>query len=129
MTFDTAAFRKNFPEFNSTELYPTAQVEFWGNFCAQQLPPDIWKSAWTMGVSLYLAHELTLSRQNAAAAAIGGTPGQQGGVATQKTVGSVSVQYDAQSMSEKDAGWWNLTTYGKQFIRLVRIYGTRCVQL
>lgn len=129
MTFDAAAFRKSFPEFNSTELYPSSVVDFWATFCAQQLPADVWKSAWTMGVSLYLAHELTLARQNAAAGAIGGTPGQQGGVATSKTVGSVTVQYDAVTMSEKDAGWWNLTTYGKQFIRLVRIYGTRCVQL
>lgn len=129
MTFDVAAFRKAFPEFNDTELYPTPMVDFWVDFISQQVVECVWKRSWNMGVSLYLAHELTLARQNSKAAAVGGTPGQQGGVATSKTVGSVSVQYDAQSMSEKDAGYWNLTTYGKQFIRLVRIFGAGCVQL
>lgn len=123
------AFRKAFPEFNDTELYPGPVVDFWVSFIVLQVSECVWKRSWNMGVSLYLAHELTLARQNAKAAAIGGTPGQQGGVATSKTVGSVTVQYDAQSMSEKDAGYWNLTTYGKQFIRLVRIYGTGAVQL
>lgn len=104
-------------------------VDFWVDFITLQIAECVWKRSWNMGVSLYLAHELTLARQNSKAAAVGGTPGQQGGVATSKTVGSVTVQYDAQSMSEKDAGYWNLTTYGKQFIRLVRIYGAGCVQL
>jgi hypothetical protein len=129
LTFDVAAFRKAFPEFGKTELYPTPQVDFWVAFISQQLDQCIWKNSWTMGVSLYLAHELTLARQNTQAAEVGGSPGQQGGIATSKTVGSVTVQYDAQSMSEKDAGYWNLTTYGKQFIRLVRIFGARAVQL
>lgn len=82
-----------------------------------------------MGMSLYIAHELTLSAQNQKAASVGGSPGQQGGVATSKTVGSVSVQFDAQTTTEKDAGWWNLTTYGKQFIRLARIFGAGAIQI
>ena len=129
MTFDVAAFRKTFPEFNDTEKYSTPIVDFWVGFITQQLDPNIWNNSWTMGVSLYLAHELTIARQNVQAAEVDGTPGQQGGIATSKTVGSVTVQYDAQSMSEKDAGYWNLTTYGKQFIRLARIFGARAVQL
>ncbi len=104
-------------------------VDFWVSFISLQLDPNVWNRSWNVGVSLYLAHELTLAGQNGQSAKFGGTPGQQGGVATQKSVGSVSVQYDAQSMSEKDAGYWNLTTYGKQFIRLVRIYGAGAVQL
>lgn len=129
MTFDVAAFRTAFPEFASTESYPTPMVNFWLTLATQQIDPCIWKNTWNTGVSLYLAHELTLARQNAQAASVGGTPGTQGGVATQKTVGSVSVQYDAQTTTEKDAGYWNLTTYGKQFYRLSRVFGARCIQL
>lgn len=129
MTFDVPAFRTAFPEFTNTESYPTPMVNFWVSFVTQQIDPCIWKNSWNTGVSLYLAHELTLARQNAQAAGVGGTPGLQGGVATSKTVGSVTVQYDAQTTTEKDAGYWNLTTYGKQFYRLSRVFGARCVQL
>ncbi len=104
-------------------------VEFWVDFISRQIDVCIWKQSWNVGVSLYLAHELTLMGQNGKTAKVGGTPGLQGGVATSKTVGSVTVQYDAQTMSEKDAGYWNLTSYGKQFIRLVRVFGAGCRQL
>lgn len=129
MTFDIAAFRTSFPEFTNTEVYPTSLVQLWVDFAALMVDECRWKRSWTMGMSLYIAHELTLSSQNQKAATIGGSPGQQGGVATGKTVGSVSVQFDASTTTEKDAGWWNLTTYGKQFIRLARIFGAGCVQL
>jgi len=104
-------------------------VDFWVGFISRQIDPCRWKQSWNVGVSLYLAHELTLAGQNGQSAKVGGTPGLQGGVATSKTVGSVTVQYDAQTMSEKDAGYWNLTTYGKQFIRLTRVFGAGCAQL
>ncbi len=129
MTFDIAAFRKAFPEFDSTETYPSPQVQFWVDFISRQIDVNIWKQSWNVGVSLYLAHELTLAGQNTKAANVGGTPGQQGGIASQKSVGSVSVQFDPQTSTEKDAGYWNLTTYGKQFYRLSRVFGARCVQL
>jgi hypothetical protein len=129
LTFDIAAFRTSFPEFASTESYPTSMVELWAGLATQQVDPCRWKGTWILGVSLYVAHELTLARQNVKAAQVGGTPGQQGGIASSKTVGSVTVQYDPQTSTEKDAGYWNLTTYGKQFIRLVRIFGAGCVQL
>lgn len=84
---------------------------------------------WEQGVKLYVAHEITLAAQNQKAAATGGSPGQSGGIANSKTVGSVSVGYDTTSTAEKDAGWWNLTNYGKQFIRLARIFGAGAIQL
>lgn len=82
-----------------------------------------------MGVYLYTAHEITLAAQSQKAGNIGGTPGQQAGPLTSKTVGPITAQYDAQSTTEKDAGYWNLTTYGKQFIRLARIFGSGMVQV
>lgn len=104
-------------------------VQLWVDFASLMVDECLWKKSWTLGVSLYVAHELTLASQNLKASQVGGSPGQQGGIASQKTVGSVSVQYDPTTTTEKDAGWWNLTTYGKQFIRLARIFGAGCVQL
>lgn len=129
MTFDIALFRTNFPEFADEVAYPTPMVAMWAELAEMQVRPCIWKRAWMMGVSLYIAHEITLEAQNRKAAASGGVPGVSGGIANNKTVGSVSVGYDTTSTAEEKAGWWNLTNYGKQFYRLSQIFGAGAIQL
>lgn len=129
MNFVVADFRATFPEFTDTERYPDFLIAGWGIVATKQVCPRIWKNETQLGINLYVAHEITLEAQSIAAAKVGGIPGQQAGQANTKTVGSVTVGYDSVSASEKDAGFWNLTTYGKQFIRLARIYGARGVQL
>lgn len=129
MTFTVGVFRAQFPEFADSVVYPDAMLIFWAELAEMQVPSTIWKNAWQKGVSLYVAHEAVLAAQNAKASVVGGTPGGSGGIANSKTVGSVSVSYDATSTTEKDAGYWNLTTYGKQFIRLARLFGAGCRQL
>jgi hypothetical protein len=129
VTFDIGAFRTAFPEFADTVTYPTAMIEFWSTFAQNQVSQCVWGNAWIQGVSLYTAHEITLAAQNTKASQAGGVPGISGGIANNKTVGTVTVGYDTVSTAEKDAGYWNLTNYGKQFIRLARIFGTRAVQL
>lgn len=122
-------FRTQFPEFADLVVYPTPQIEFWATVAEAQVLKNVWGVLWTQGVNLYVAHEIVLAAQNINASKVGGSPGQQGGIAQTKTIGSVTVGYDAQTSNEKDAGYWNLTTYGKQFIRLVRIFGAGCIQL
>lgn len=126
---DIAAFRAGFPEFSDTTIYPDTMISFWAGLAEKLVLPSVWCGCTNQGIQLYVAHEITLAAQNARAASIGGTPGVSGGIANNKTVGSVTVGYDAQSIAEKDAGYWNLTNYGKQFIRLARIFGTRPIQL
>ena len=122
-------FRKAFPEFQDINKYSDSMIQVWAGLAVAMVNARLWKSQTTLGQQLYVAHELTLSAQSVVAASIGGTPGQQPGQANSKTVGSVTVAYDTQSAAEKDAGWWNLTSYGKQFIRLARIFGAGGVQL
>ncbi len=129
MVFDIAVFRAAFPEFASTVVYPDAMLTFWGELAETQVRQCIWGTIWQKGVSLYVAHEITLAAQNTKASAVGGVPGVSGGIANTKTVGSASIGYDTTSTAEKDAGWWNLTNYGKQFIRLARIFGAGAIQL
>lgn len=126
---DIPAFRSAFPEFADTVAYPTETINFWVTVAENQVRRQRWGRLWTQGVNLYVAHEIVLARQNVKAAQVGGSPGQQGGIATSKTVGSMSVQYDAQSTTEKDAGYWNLTTYGKQFFHLAQMAGAGPIQL
>lgn len=126
---DITAFRSEFPEFTDVTVYPDAQLTFWATIAEQQVVLNVWNDLYTFGVKLYVAHEITLAALNAKAAAVGGTPGQSGGIASSKAVGAVNVTYDPNTTTEKDAGWWNLTLYGKQFFRLVKIFGAGCVQL
>ena len=129
MAFDIGAFRAAFPEFVDVDKYPSTQITFWAEVAEMQLRPCIWKNMLFKGMCLYVAHEITLAAQNAATAGVGGTPGTFGGIANNKTVGGASVGYDSQATTEKDAGWWNLTNYGKQFYHLVRIMGMGAIQL
>lgn len=128
-SFDVGKFRTAFPEFGDKTVYSDQQIDFWAALGAQMVRYCIWTTCWQQGMSLYVAHQITLAAQNAKASASGGMPGTSGGVPNNKTVGSVTVGYDSQSTSEKDAGWWNLTNYGKQFIHLARIFGAGAVQL
>lgn len=127
--FDVPQFRKNFPEFSDSEKYPTSQINFWLGLAEQLVIPSVWCNSWSAGVSLYVAHEITLATQNNKTSKFGGTPGTFGGVANNKTVGGATIGYDSNTTSEKDAGYWNLTNYGKQFIRLARIFGAGAIQL
>lgn len=126
---DTAQFRLDFPEFADTVRYPDSQITFWATIAELQTSSDVFGDMYTQAVKLYVAHEITLAAQSKAAGAAGGVPGSQGGIANSKTVGSVTVSYDSQSTSEKNAGWWNLTNYGKQYFRLLRMFGAGSVQL
>lgn len=128
-TFDIALFRTQFPEFADTVKYPSAQITLWVTLAEQMVRECVWKRSWTLGISLYVAHEITIAALNSKAAKVGGTPGTSGGIANTKTVGQATVGYDSTSTSEKDAGWWNRTTYGQQFIRLARIFGAGAIQL
>jgi hypothetical protein len=124
-----ADFRTNFPEFASTTVFPDALITFWATLAEKIVNEDAFQDVYTQAVQLYVAHEITLAAQNQMQAATGGLPGQGGGIASAKTVGSVSVSYDPNSTTEKNAGWWNLTNYGKQFYRLTQLFGAGCIQL
>ena len=104
-------------------------ITYWGTFAETMVRACAWKGMWQNGVYLYIAHSITLAAQNALTASLGGTPGTFGGVANNKTVGSASIAYDSQATAEKDAGFWNLTNYGKEFWRLSQIFGAGGVQL
>lgn len=127
--FSVSAFRTAFPEFKDTQLYPDQMITFWSQVPLAQVNKSRWCNMYGLGFQLYLAHELVIAGRDRKSAEFGGVPGTSGGIATDKTVGSVSVGYDAQSTTEKDAGYWNQTTYGKQFIRLARLFGAGAIQL
>lgn len=127
--FVNADFRAAFPEFADIVRYPDAQINFWAALAEAQVNCNRWGTQTQTGQYLYVAHEITLAASNQKTGIIGGTPGGTSGPVNSKTVGSVTAAYDTAQAAEKDAGYWNLTTYGKQFIRLARLFGAGAVQL
>ena len=128
-TFDTALFREQFPAFTDVVRYPDAMIAFWSSIAINMLIEARWGSVYTQGLSLYVAHEISLAAADAKQSSVGKTPGQGNGLVSNKAVGSASKGYDNASSIEKDAGFWNLTTYGQQFYRLSRMIGAGALQV
>lgn len=116
-----AQFRIDFPAFTDVVKYPDTMVTFWSGIAEAQVSLDRWGDIRNQGVELYTAHHLLIESDSKV--------GKQTGVQSNKSVGDVSVGYDTTIGSELTAGHWNLTFYGKAFIRLSRMFGVGAVQL
>ena len=81
------------------------------------------------GAELLGAPNRVLQGGDSADGAAGGEPGEVTGPATAKWVDKVSVGYDAQSVALTDGGFWNMSSYGIQFLQLARMIGTGGIQL
>ena len=128
MAFEEAEFRENFPEFTSTTIYTPAQIEFWRSIAELRLNEERWGDLYTHGMQLFVAHNLALAASEASNVGKG-VAGQSVGLKTNKSVGSVSVGYDTNSIMIKDAGNYNLTTYGRNLMELANIVGMGGMQL
>jgi hypothetical protein len=126
---DVAQFRQMFPEFGDTADYASATISLWLGVAEKLVNEDRWGNLWTTGLGFFTAHNVALQAANIRAAETGAVPGSTGGMIASKTVGSVSVGYDANATMELNAGHWNQTTYGRQYIHLARMIGAACVQL
>jgi Protein of unknown function (DUF4054) len=82
---------------------------------------------------MWVAHQIVLDKQAAAAAATGGDPGTKIGIVSSKSVNGVSVGFDVGATTggvmQADAGYYNQTIYGQRFYRLMRIRGSGPIQL
>ena len=126
---DVAQFRQMFPEFGETADYASATISLWLGVAAKLVDANRWGNLIDTGIGFFTAHNLVLQTANIRAAEAGGVPGSTGGMVASKSVGTVSVSYDATVAAELDAGHWNQTTYGRQYIHLARMIGAGCVQL
>ncbi len=124
MTVTVTSFRSDFPEFGDTTKYPDSLITYWLTAAGLMLDPVRWDTWLDLGTENFIAHNIVMEAQAAAAAANGATPGtSQGGVVSSKSVDKVSVSYDVGSAAEKDAGHWNMTIYGRRYIKMARQIG------
>lgn len=126
---DTTQFRDDFPEFADTAKYSESSIKLWLDFAKGTLDPCRWGSWYSVGLELYAAHHLVLAARDEAQAAKGGIPGQVQGINTSMAVDKVSKSMDVLSVTEKDGGFWNLTTYGIRFLRMAKKIGTGGIQV
>lgn len=134
---DVPTFRADFPEFGSNVVYPDSAIKFWLNIGVIQLNAqslavpvsDRWGSLVNLGLELFTAHHIVLEAFNRKAAFIGGIPGLNTGAIASQGVDKVNLAYDNADTLSKDAGHWNLTTFGTRFMELARMVGSGGLQL
>ena len=129
MAIDADDFREAFPEFANKTTYPTTQIDFWASIADTRLNVNRWGNLLVQGSYLFVAHYVSVSAQEKAAALAGVAAGAAAKVYSSESVGDVSANYDNQAMLEEKAGNYNLTFYGRELIRLARIVGIGGMQI
>ena len=117
---DIADFRASFPEFTDPVKFPDSQITYWSKVAECATSQKVFGCMYINMVYLYTAHTLSIAYKNQ----INPVPGDGLGLTSSKAVGSVSVGYDTGSVSEVGGGYWNETSYGREYLRLVRLFGT-----
>ena len=117
---DITDFRNNFPEFSDTAKFTDSMITYWSSIAECATSQKVFGCMYTNIIYLYTAHTLSIAYKNL----ISPTPGEGLGLTASKAVGSASVSYDTQSVSEVGGGYWNETSYGREYLRLVRLFGT-----
>jgi hypothetical protein len=130
-----AQFTADYPEFASANqaqftLYQNRAVQYlvgsWGPPAVNPTDPSQY-TQYDFGMELIIAHFLALAAFRAKAAAAGGPPLGRG-VISSESAGPNTVSYDIASATEEDAGHWNLTDYGRDFIQQARLIGAAPTQ-
>ncbi len=124
------SIRQHFPEFTDPVKYPDGTINFWLGIAAILVANTRrWVTLLDHGQELFVCHHLVLAAQNVNSASRGNPPGVSKGATTSQSVHDVAESYDAAGAAELNAGHWNLTTYGTQYIGLARMIGSGGVQL
>lgn len=126
-TYDRNSFLSFFPQF--TNKVSDSLIEAYIGMAIECLPQSRWQSQWSFGVSLFVAHFLTLYLMTAddptcTAAQVLAKSRSAMGIASSKSVGDVSISYDHGYLdSINEWGTWGLTIYGQQFVTLAKMMG------
>ncbi len=120
---DIAQFRLDFTQFADEDVYTDSMCTYWSNQAERLHAEDRFGDMYNDVIELYTAHCITLQAGEIATANQGGFPAGMSGAVTSKKVGDVSVNYDSQYSFENNAGWFNSTMYGRQYLQLARMFG------
>lgn len=124
-----ASFRQIFGSFSDPGPYPDIILQYFIDMAGTFLSPDRWGTALDIGTGYYVAHHLVLWARDERAVAAGGVGGEVKGVLTARSVDKVSQSWDASSVTDKDATFWNQTSYGLKFWQMAKGMGAGGLQL
>lgn len=124
MSVDAAKFRTDFSEFSDATKYPDSVITFWLGVGTALLPSDRWDTLLDTGLELYTAHHVVIASRETS-----GTPGAVTGPHSAEAVDKVSFSMDTQAVTLTDGAFWNMTSYGIQFLQLARMIGAGGIQV
>lgn len=124
-----STFRENMPMFADANSYPAFQFNFYLTLGTKLLPEQRWDDLLDYGLTLFVAHYLTLYKRGMDLVSVGGDAGKVVGNETSKSVDGVSKAMDVSGVLITDAGHWNQTTFGVQFYQLIQMVGAGGIQL
>lgn len=126
--YGKADFYSMYPQFQGLKEIPEAIFDVYMAFALDVVNVDSWGESFKLGVSLLIAHYLTLyldsfAPEGASAAEVVASA-QMKGVIASKSVGDVSVSYDYNSAIADVSKWsgFNLTAFGNQFAALAEMF-------
>lgn len=119
MSVTPTTFKARYTEFSTLS---DATVQIYLSDAELELDEGRWGTLYDRGLAALAAHFLALAQQSAAAGTGGG--GAVGPV-TSKSIGDVSVSYGWSNSGSGSAtsDYYNSTTYGQDYWRLVQIVG------
>jgi hypothetical protein len=124
-----AQFRIDLPAFADPGTYPDGTVGLYLTAAQAALNLPRFGAFAIIAVECMAAHYLTLGRADERAAATGGEAGVNAGMVASKGVGPVNIGREVSSSVEQDGGHWNLTTFGRRYLRMAREAGAGPIQL
>lgn len=124
----TEQFFNFFPFFNNSTFYPVSIVETYLKIALNFVPAERWGETWAYGVSLVCAHLLTIYRMTMTNIQQGGD-GNVVGVVTSLSAPGVSKGINVDIGSVENGAFWNTTTFGRQYLTFVRLFGFGATQL
>lgn len=129
MKITIADFRTNFPAFADPAVYPDGPVQFFLDFGYTLLSASRWGELLSFGIQYFVAHNLFLENLAQMDARDGNAPGSTAGAVSSQSGGGLSISWDSGSAAAQNAGHWNMSTYGRQYIRYARMIGAGGLQL
>jgi uncharacterized protein DUF4054 len=127
-------FIQDYPEFaNASQaqflMYQNrATIHLCGNWGQPSPGTDPTQyTQYDMGMELIICHFLALAAFRAQQAANGG-PALTRGAISSESAGPNSVNYDLSQVTQEDAGQWNLTPYGIDYVQMARYVGAAPTQ-
>lgn len=118
-------FRLLFPRFADAEAFSDLTIEAYLETAGFLCGKDRWGDLWERGCFLFVAHQLAVSQAEAQNGAQAGS----GGLVSSMSADGLSVSLDTATSAENGAGFFNATSYGREYWHLRRMVGAGGIQL